>query len=161
MKTGLFKILTLSIISLIPLVGCSQEKKESSSEQKLNLWQVDYDKAMEQAKKEDKVVFLYFTGSDWCIWCQKLDSLLLSKKEFLDYAKDKMVLIKCDFGQGGPVAKEFAKKHIELMQKFQVEGFPTFFLINPANNKSQMGGYADNLTPKNFIKIVEEFKAKK
>ena len=50
--------------------------------------------AQAQAKKESKLVLLNFTGSDWCPACKKLDAEVFSKKEFSDYAKKNLVLVR-------------------------------------------------------------------
>jgi thioredoxin-related protein len=46
-------------------------------------WLTDFDKAKEQAKKENKSIVMVFSGSDWCAPCIKLDkdfgNLRLSK----------------------------------------------------------------------------------
>ena len=36
------------------------------------VWHTDIKEAMGLAKKEDKPLFLFFTGSDWCGWCIRL-----------------------------------------------------------------------------------------
>ncbi|MDT8391733.1 MAG: thioredoxin family protein [Lentisphaeria bacterium] len=38
-------------------------------------WMTDYDAALKKAKAENKVVILDFSGSDWCVWCVRLDNL--------------------------------------------------------------------------------------
>ena len=35
-------------------------------------WKTDYTAALAEAAKENKMVLLDFTGSDWCGWCIKL-----------------------------------------------------------------------------------------
>ncbi|MCK5682332.1 thioredoxin family protein, partial [bacterium] len=37
-----------------------------------NLWQTDFAAAKAQAQKENKLLLIDFTGSDWCGWCKKL-----------------------------------------------------------------------------------------
>src|ERR1051326_4751371 len=60
-------------------------------------WQTDLAKAQAQAKKENKLVMLDFTGSDWCGWCIKLNKEVFSKPEFVDYPKKNLVLVEVDF----------------------------------------------------------------
>jgi len=36
-------------------------------------WTEDYAGSLARAKKEHKMVLVDFTGSDWCIWCQRTD----------------------------------------------------------------------------------------
>ncbi len=45
-------------------------------------WQTDYSKAVQQAKSESKPILLFFTGSDWCGWCKKLDNEVFKSPEF-------------------------------------------------------------------------------
>ena len=40
------------------------------------------DKALEQARKENKLVFLHFT-TDWCGWCRKLDEAIATEEKAL------------------------------------------------------------------------------
>src|ERR1017187_7651292 len=62
-------------------------------------WLTDLPKAQAQAKTENKLVMLDFTGSDWCGWCIKLDNETFSKQEFADYASKNLVLVQLDFPQ--------------------------------------------------------------
>lgn len=41
------------------------------------VWHTDVKKAVEIAKKEDKPIFFFFTGSDWCGWCIRLQKKCL------------------------------------------------------------------------------------
>ena len=49
-------------------------------------WLSDYNKAVDQAKADNKDILLDFTGSDWCPWCIRMDKEVLDTKEFKDYA---------------------------------------------------------------------------
>jgi hypothetical protein len=37
----------------------------------------------QNAREQNRAVFLFFTGSDWCGWCQRLNAEVLATKEFL------------------------------------------------------------------------------
>ena len=52
-------------------------------------WETNYNAALEQAAKENKMVLLDFTGSDWCGWCIKLKKDTFSKPEFQKFAEGK------------------------------------------------------------------------
>jgi thiol:disulfide interchange protein len=41
-------------------------------------WNTDLSAALNQARSENKMVLLDFTGSDWCGWCIKFDQDVLS-----------------------------------------------------------------------------------
>jgi protein disulfide-isomerase len=40
--------------------------------------------------------------SDWCGWCIRLDKEVFSQPEFVDYAKENVVLVKLDFPRDKP-----------------------------------------------------------
>ena len=50
------------------------------------IWLTDLPKAQAQAKTENKIVLLNFTGSDWCGWCIKFKKDVLDTPEFQAYA---------------------------------------------------------------------------
>ena len=54
-------------------------------------WQTNINKAMEISKKSKKPLFLFFTGSDWCGWCIRLQKEVFKTPEFEKWAKDKEV----------------------------------------------------------------------
>src|SRR6516164_6830998 len=62
-------------------------------------WLTDLPKAQAQAKSDNKLILMDFTGSDWCSWCIKLDQDTFSKPEFADYAQKNLVLVRLDFPQ--------------------------------------------------------------
>ena len=41
-------------------------------------WTTDYSAGLTAASQRDRAVFLFFTGSDWCGYCQALDREVLS-----------------------------------------------------------------------------------
>jgi len=137
--------------------------KPSASHAKIN-WLLDFGKALEKAKAENKPLIVLFTGSDWCIWCKKLDADTLSKPEFAGHAGKNYVMVLCDFPQANADAAQI-KKNQSLAQKFGIEGFPTLVLIDANSGKSAKFGYAQANSPKKFFDFVEaqmrEFNAEK
>src|SRR5689334_20082390 len=70
------------------------------------IWGTGLPAAQAQARKENKLVLINFTGSDWCGWCKKLQKEVFSTKEFEQYAKDNVVLVEIDFPDKKPQTKE-------------------------------------------------------
>ena len=118
-------------------------------------WLLDFDGALEKAKAENKPLIVLFTGSDWCIWCKKLDAATLSKPEFSEFANKNYVMLLCDFPQAGAKPAQI-KKNKALAQKFGIEGFPTLVLIDANSGKSVRFGYNQADEPKKFFEFVEE-----
>ena len=60
-------------------------------------WLTDLPKAQAQAKSENKIVLLDFTGSDWCSWCIKFKKEALDTAEFQAYAAKNVVPVELDY----------------------------------------------------------------
>lgn len=93
-------------------------------------WHTDLDKAITVSKKTKKPLLLFFTGSDWCGWCIRLQKEVLKTPEFEQWAKDNVVLVELDFPRRTPQLPEIQKQNMELQQFFQVQGYPTVWLVN-------------------------------
>ena len=91
-------------------------------------WSTDLDKALKQAKTENKCVLVEFTGSDWCPPCIAMRKNVFSKKEFIEAASKNYILVELDFPKGD---KELKKKNQPLAEKYKIEGFPTVILLTP------------------------------
>ena len=89
------------------------------------VWVTDLPAAQAQAKKENKLVLMNFTGSDWCGWCKKLQKEVFSTKEFEQYAKDNVVLVEVDFPDKKPQTQQLKAANEALQGKFKAEGYPT------------------------------------
>ena len=91
----------------------------------------DYDAALARAKTANTPLFVLFTGSDWCIWCKRLESEVLSKPEFLDFATNAYTLAVVDMPSDK--SKQSAgrrRRNSELVAKYKVkeEGGRVVFL---------------------------------
>ena len=98
-------------------------------------WLTDLPKAEAQAKAENKIVLVDFTGSDWCGWCKKFDKDVLSTDKFAGYAKSKLVLVTLDFPSHIKQDATLKRANQELGKRFGVNGFPTFVLLNSAGKE--------------------------
>jgi protein disulfide-isomerase len=121
-------------------------------------WLTDLPKAQAQAKKENKMVMLDFTGSDWCHWCIKLKNDVFSKPDFAKYAKDNLVLVEVDFPHGKKLPADQKKANDALQQKYNVNGFPTIVVLD-ADGKTA-GTIEGYLAEKPFMQKLGELKKK-
>lgn len=120
-------------------------------------WLTDLPKAETQAKAENKMVLLDFTGSDWCGWCMKFDKEVFNTPEFKQYAAKNLVLVKVDFPRSKPQSAALKKANKALEQKYSVGGFPTLILLNKNGKKlGQQVGYSKG-GPKVFIAKLKKF----
>ena len=107
------------------------EKKAESA------WLTDLAAAKKQAAEEKKPILMFFTGSDWCIWCQRLHEGVLDKPEFAEFSK-KLVLVELDFPQEKELPAELKKQNAELAEKFKVDGYPCTVVL-AADGETVMG----------------------
>jgi thiol-disulfide isomerase/thioredoxin len=93
-------------------------------------WLKDFDKAMAQAKEENKVVLVEFHGSDWCPPCIKLNNEVLSTDAFKELAGSSLVLVNADFPRKSQLPAEQMAHNDALAKRFGVQYFPTVLLID-------------------------------
>ena len=123
------------VAAAVSLVFASLARAESD-------WLRDYNKAQEEAKSNHKLLFLNFTGSDWCGWCIKLDKDIFSQPQFRNYAHDNLVLVELDFPRKKSQPTEEKKQNVHLAQQYEVLGFPTIVVLNSNGQKVwQFDGY--------------------
>ncbi len=87
--------------------------------------------ALEEARKENKLVLLDFTGSDWCELCARLEAESLTKPEFLDYSAKYLVTLVVDFPMHRELPEELKKDNEALKKRYGVEGYPTLVALSP------------------------------
>lgn len=143
-------LLSLALIIAI-LTGC---KKAGASD---NLdWETNLETALQKAQKENKTVLVNFTGSDWCIWCQRLSNEVFSQSEFEKFAKGNLVLVKIDFPKNIEQSMETKFYNNQLAQRFGIEGFPTIILLNKNGELILQTGYQPG-GPVNYINHLKSY----
>jgi thiol-disulfide isomerase/thioredoxin len=121
------------------------------------LWRTDYPGALQQAKSDPKLVLLDFTGSDWCGWCIKFQRDVLSTPKFGAYANKNLELVKVDFPRHSTQSEELKHSNTALGKQFNVDGLPTFVLVNGDGKElGRQVGYLEG-GPDAFISKLEGF----
>ena len=123
MKNLTLSLLFVSFISL------------SFSQEKL-IWHEDLKEAVAVSQKENKPLMLFFTGSDWCGWCVRLQKEVFFKPEFTKWANENVVLVELDFPRKKAQSKELKSQNAQLQQQFQVRGYPTIWFVKADTNSS-------------------------
>ncbi len=95
-------------------------------------WETDMNKAVERAEKENKVIMLFFTGSDWCGWCVRLQNEVFRQADFKSWAQEKVVLVELDFPRKTPQSEAIKNQNATLSQMFEVKGYPTVWFVKPS-----------------------------
>ena len=95
------------------------------------VWNNKLENAIEQSSKSKKPLLLFFTGSDWCGWCKRLQSEVFTKPEFVTWAKDNVILVEVDFPRKTALPQDLQTQNNQLQQFFEVAGYPTIWFVNP------------------------------
>lgn len=101
-------------------------------------WETNLQKAVEMSIKTKKPLLLFFTGSDWCGWCIRLQNEVLKTPDFAKWAKDNVILVELDFPRRSPQQPEIAQQNNELQQIFAVRGYPTVWFATPSKKDGKI-----------------------
>lgn len=118
-------------------------------------WETDLEAAREQAASEDKHVFLYFAGSDWCGWCQRLKTEVLDTRPFREFSADNLVPVLIDFPRELEQSEEQKRYNAQLAQRYEVSGFPTIFVLTPEEEVVLQTGYVRG-GPANYVNHLRQ-----
>lgn len=140
-------ILILLFISPLPIFAAATSTPEG--------WTDDFEAAKKQAIKEKKILLVDFTGTDWCKFCQMLESEVLSKKEFVAAARKNFVLVFIDIPNNtarlSPLGREQNKK---IVTRYRITSFPTIALMDPSGMILDRAGYQAG-GHKNYLQMLE------
>lgn len=150
-------LITVAMVLMIGLLGCVQAPKADDSVPVIDVeatetvggeyvyepgtWIDNWEKAIQTALAEDKLILVNFTGSDWCGWCIKLAKEVFDHNEFKDYAKENLVMLKLDFPRSIPQSDELKNQNRRLQNQFGIRGYPTILLVNGAGEEVGRTGY--------------------
>jgi len=141
--------LLVGISAFLLLAVCSVSAKPG--------WLSDFKKAQEEAKSNNKLLLLDFTGSDWCGWCIRLDKEVFSKPEFKEYANRNLILMEVDFPRGRTLSGSERTQNQELANRFAIQGFPTIVVLDGEGKKVGELGYTPG-GPSAFIAELDKLR---
>ena len=114
------------VIAFLTLTSMSMQAQEELT------WHTDLSKATDISIKENKPMFLFFTGSDWCGWCIRLQKEVFKTPEFIKWAKENVVLVELDFPRKNEQTDAVKMQNAQLQQQLQVRGYPTVWFVSAA-----------------------------
>lgn len=115
------------------------------------------EKAAEMAKEENKLIFINFSGSDWCRSCMVLKQSILETPEFKSFADKELVLVDVDFPRKkkNRLSKEQTEYNEKLAEKYNNDGqFPTIIILDSDLNIIAKTGYK-RLSPSLYIDHIK------
>lgn len=123
-------------------------------------WKYDFDEAKSLAKEKDQNIVLFFTGSDWCPPCIKLERNIFSNQEFIEFADQKFIWVKADFPKRkkNKLSLTQQKKNEVLAQKYNRKWvFPVILVLDKEGKVLGVTGYRRNLDAKGYISLLTSF----
>jgi thioredoxin-related protein len=130
-------------------------------------WHTDLNKAIEISIESEKPLFMFFTGSDWCGWCIRLQKEVFFKPDFVKWAKENLVLVELDFPRRKKLEESLKQQNENLRQMFAVRGYPTGWFVVPQIEENKVNfkrlgsqGYVAG-GPKNWIDGANKILSKK
>ena len=145
------------ILFLLPIFLNAQAEIEIVKDSK---WLTDYDKALNEAKKESKNVLVYFTGSDWCPPCKMLKTDLFESVEFKELSEE-YVLLYVDMPRNRDLLSPEQMAHNkEVMGKYNKKGvFPLLKIVNAKGNAlDEYSGYSMNGEIQYHLELLNKYK---
>ncbi|WP_300027494.1 thioredoxin family protein [uncultured Maribacter sp.] len=145
------------LLFMIPLFASSQADFNSVDDSK---WLTNYDTAISKAKKQNKNVLVYFTGSDWCPPCKMLKTDLFDTKEFKELSNN-YILLYIDVPRNRDLISEKQMVHNKaLLTKLNKKKvFPLFKIIDAKGNElDKLSGYSMNGVVDSHLRLLEKNK---
>ncbi|MBP5640086.1 MAG: thioredoxin family protein [Victivallales bacterium] len=143
----------VAVLMICVAMACFAEDAKEVDEKAT--WSEDFAACLEKAKKSHKPIFALFTGSDWCIWCKRLEGEVLSKEPFLKYAGRKLILFKADFPSKIQQDDNLKSQNQNLAKKYGIRGYPTVLLLDKKGEIIGKTGYKQG-GPDKYVKHIKE-----
>jgi len=101
-------------------------------------WNTNLVKAVDKAIAEKKPLLMFFTGSDWCGWCKRLQAEAFIQPAFQKWAEENVVLMELDYPRRTAQDEEIKQQNTNILRMFGVRGYPTIWFVNPTKNGSEI-----------------------
>ena len=136
-----------------------------SAEHKTGIsWSTNYEKALQESKATSKPILLFFTGSDWCGWCKKLEKEVFDTPEFTQSIGDKMIFVVLDYPMKKSLDSKTYEQNQRLKKHYSIKSYPTVILINGNEDLIGSTGYRSGGGKKyaqHLMKMTQDFTAYK
>ena len=106
-------------------------------------WYDDYNAATAAARQTKRPIFVLFTGSDWCIWCQRLRKDVLTKPAFQKLAAEQLILMFVDSPNGFELPTKVKQANEMLAKTLGAAGGVPHVIVVSADGKKlgEISGY--------------------
>jgi thioredoxin-related protein len=106
-------------------------------------WQTNYQNAVLQSQKQDKLLLMYFSGTGWDAWSEKLEEEVLDTPPFIEWAKKNVIPLRVDFPDAKVVKQSptIKQQNEKLRVEYNMAKVPTFLFVDPAGDILARVGY--------------------
>lgn len=123
------KYILLFFIAIIFVTSNAQQKSID-----LN-WQTDFEKAKQLATNQDKLILIYFTGSDWSQPCKMLNKDFFYTEKFQKIAAKNLILVRVNSPRRPGLISQFQKdKNLKIKKQYNQKVLPTVVLTDAKGN---------------------------
>ena len=109
------------------------------------------------AVQQNKIIYLLFTGSDWCPPCISLELKVLQSPQWQNLTQNSVLTYTCDFPVKKQLSPQTVQENNRLAKSFNVTKYPTQIILSP-NGKvldRRQGYSAGPVTP--YVNWVNSF----
>lgn len=122
-------------------------------------WGNDFEKAKDQASKEQKLILLNFSGSDWCGPCIRLKKDIFASETFGQFAAARLVLVNADFPRAKknqlPAAQQ--SHNDKLAEQYNAKGsFPMTLLLSADGRVIKSWEGYPNMDAEGFVSQLKQ-----
>ena len=123
-------------------------------------WDTRIEPALAEARGDNKYLFVYFAGSDWCPHCARFDKEILSAPRFQRFLAKNFVPVLIDFPRSRPIEEQQLNYNQQQLDHFGVQGFPTVLLLDSRGEVQYRANYGGGGV-RHFINQLSEYLPKK
>ncbi|MBI3134138.1 MAG: thioredoxin family protein [Bacteroidetes bacterium] len=124
-------LITLALLAILAVPATSKANETAGL-----TWYTNLDSVVTISNETKKPIFGFFTGSDWCGWCIKLQKNVFAKQAFIDWANESVVLLELDFPRSVPQSDELKTQNQNLQRAFGVQGYPTVWIFTALKDEA-------------------------
>ncbi|RDK85424.1 thioredoxin family protein [Marinirhabdus gelatinilytica] len=144
------------ILCLLLVTGVAFAQNEADSTLK---WLTNLEKAQKIAKKKNKPILVYFTGSDWCAPCKKLKQDFFESEKFVSQAENMVLVIIDRPRRMDIISEEQLAYNKTVIAKYNKENtFPKLVMLNAkGKKKGEISGYSQLRDTSHHFAFLEKY----
>ncbi len=121
---------------------------------------VNFEEALQAAKTNARPIVLYFTGSDWCPPCMRMQQEIFSTEAFALFSNQNLNFVYLEFPRRKKISPEQEQHNFSLAKKYNIEGYPTIILLS--NQGAELARIEQYLSggPQKLINWIQQNQAR-